>query len=85
LSFVAPSFSVKYLCCKITKISESDLDEEEVASAESGDDSDNSWTTPEEFSAEFILKQGSKWVLIFLLLMYIGSLKIYFVLQKRFT
>lgn len=40
---------------------DSDLEEEEAAS-ESGDDSDNSWTTPEEFSAEFILKQGSKCV-----------------------
>ncbi|CAB3367030.1 Hypothetical predicted protein [Cloeon dipterum] len=38
---------------------ESDLEEEEGAS-ESGDDSDNSWTTSEEFSAEFILKEGSK-------------------------
>ncbi|XP_059487791.1 juxtaposed with another zinc finger protein 1 [Neocloeon triangulifer] len=39
--------------------SESDLDEDEAAS-ESGEDSDDSWTTPEEFSSEFILKEGSK-------------------------
>ncbi|KAF4527141.1 hypothetical protein B566_EDAN007223 [Ephemera danica] len=61
LKIISPSFSRTSSISTPTSRSPPDSDNEDQEElASDTDDSNDSWTTPEEFSSDFILRQGSK-------------------------